>query len=350
MTVEIRIAHEEDKTLWDEIISQSPHGTIFHQWKWLMITQKHTGTTLYPVLGMEGDTPVAVLPLFFQKNKLITRVYSPPPHAALFYMGPVFSGYDSLLQGKKETLYIGFLNAVEAFLQDTLNADHISISLSPDLQDPRPFAWSGYSIVPQYDYVIDLSPGMDYLFHSLDKKQRQNLNRATKRGMTVEMGGIDEFEIILDLMDYRYTEQAKVVTESRQYFLDVFDAYKESLKIFVAKSEGEIISGCIDFLYRDTHFSWIGNPRPKKPISPSPNDLLIWESVRYAYAHGCKYYVTLSAAGNQRLHAYYAAKFNPELKIRYSMKKNSLLSGILEAGYMHILKPLHGWEKKITRP
>jgi lipid II:glycine glycyltransferase (peptidoglycan interpeptide bridge formation enzyme) len=342
MTFELRVATESDAQQWDAIISQSPQGTLFHTWNWLKITEKYTKTKLYPVVGVRDGIPVAVIPLFLQKKGFVTMVYSPPPHAALFSLGPVFVKYDSLNQEKKEHLYTRFQESVDTFLKNTLKAGYISISLSPDLQDPRPYAWSGYSIEPQYDYVTDLSPGAEYLLQSLDKKQRQNLNRATKRGMTVEMGGRKEFETILDLMDYRYTEQAKVVTESRNYFLEVYDSYKDYLKIFVAKSEGEIISGCIDFHYRDTHFSWIGNPRPKTPISPSPNDLLIWEAVRYAHEHGCRYYVTMSAAGNQRLHAYYAAKFNPDLKVRYLVTKKSFLAGILEKGYTEVIKPLRG--------
>ena len=92
------------------------------------------------------------------------------------------------------------------------------------------------------------------------------------------------------------------------------------------------MSGSIDFQYRDTHYSWIGNPKPKNPISPSPNDLLIWESVRYAYEHGFRYYVTMNAAGDKRLHSYYASKFNPELKAHFSVKKNSWLRRIIGNG------------------
>jgi len=342
MTIELRIAQDSDAGEWDEIIGKSAQGTLFHTWNWLKITEKHTQTKLYPVIGMQDGTPVAVIPLFSQKKGLVTMVFSPPPHASLFYLGPAFINYDSLKQDRKEHLYTDFLESVEAFLNNVLHATYISISLSPDLPDPRPFAWSGYSIEPQYDYITDVSQGTDYLLHTLDKKQRQGLNRAINRGMSVELGGKKDFETILDLMDYRYKEQEKVVTESREYFQDIYDSYKDYLKIFVAKAEGEIISGCIDFHYRDTHFSWIGNPRPKKPISPSPNDLLMWESVRYAHEHGCRYYVTMSAAGNQRLHKYYSAKFNPTLIVRYLTIKKSLSAKISETAYRKILKPLRG--------
>jgi hypothetical protein len=107
----------------------------------------------------------------------------------------------------------------------------------------------------------------------------------------------------------------------------------------VAKVDGEVISGTIDLQYRDTHYSWIGNPRPKKAISPSPNDLLICESIRIAQEQGFKYYITMSAAGDKRLHSYYASKFDPRLIVYFSGKRNTLLSGIFEKGYTTLLKP-----------
>lgn len=342
MTFEIRTANKEDAKEWDEINEKSSHGTIFHQWDWLKITEKHTRTRLYPLIGMKGSHSMGIFPLFFQEKGPVRMVFSPPPHAALFYLGPVLAEYDTIKQEKREINYLGFQNSVEQFINNELNANYISISLSPGLRDPRPFTWSGYSFEPQYDYIIDLSIGLDLLIRTLDKKGRQNLNHAKKRGITVEIGGKKEYERILDLMDIRYAQQGKNVTVSREYFLDLYEVYKDHLKIFVAKAEGEIITGSIDFQYRDTHYSWIGNPKPKRHISPSPNDLLIWESIRYAYEQGFRYYVTMNAAGDKRLHSYYASKFDPELRAHFSVKKYSYLAGILEKGYTNITKPLTG--------
>jgi hypothetical protein len=342
MTVEIRVANNADAEEWDRIISESIHGTLFHQWTWLKITEKHTRSTLYPLIGIKNGVPVGIFPLFFQKKGPLRMVFSPPPHAALFYLGPVLTGYETLKQEKKENNYKEFINSVELFIKNDLRAHYISIALPPALQDPRPFSWSGYTLEPHYDYVTDLSAGPESLLQSLDKKQRQNLNRSRKRGVTVEVGGKKEFIKILDLMDIRYSEQGKTVTVPRQYFLDIYDTFKNNLKIFVAKLDNEVVTGNIDFQYRDGHYSWVGNPKPGIPISPSPNDLLLWESVLYAHEHGCRYYITMSAAGNKRLHAYYAEKFNPELKIRYVATKKTVLSGILERGYSGMVKPIKG--------
>jgi hypothetical protein len=342
MTVEIRIAKNDDASEWDRIISMSPHGTLFHQWNWLKITQKHTRSTLYPVIGTKNGVPVGVFPLFFQKKGPFRMVFSPPPHAAIFYLGPVMVRDDSLSQEKWETRYVDFLTSVESFILNDLNANYISIAFSPALQDPRPFIWTGYTIEPAYDYVTDLSKGADYLFQSLDKKQRQDLNRATKRGITVETGGQKEIGLILDLMTNRYEEQAKIVTLPQEYLADIYGTFNDNITVFVTLVEGEIVTGLIDLRYRETLYSWIGNPKPRVPVSPSPNDLMAWEAIRYGCEQNFKSYVTLGAAGNERLHTYYASKFDPELSVRFNAKKTSFTSRVFEKGYTNILKPLRG--------
>jgi hypothetical protein len=347
MTVEIRIAQNADSKEWDKIVSESPHGTLFHQWNWLKITEKHTQMKLYPLIGIKSQTPIGVFPLFFQKKGPVKMVFSSPPHAALHYLGPVLTGSDTLRQGKREGNYIDFQNSVENFIHQYLKANYVSISLSPALQDPRPFTWSGYTIKPDYDYTIDLSIGIENLYKSLDGKQRADIKKAKEKGMIVEIGTKKDLEKILDLLDVRYALQKKIITESREYYLDVYDAYEDHLKVFVVKLEGEIITGIICLQYRESLLSWVGNPKPKNRISPSPNHLLFWESVEYASKQGFKYYTTLGAAGNERLHEFYAARFNPELRIRYIAIKKSFLTALFEKGYTNILKPLRGKIKHI---
>jgi predicted N-acyltransferase len=269
-------------------------------------------------------------------------VFSPPPHAALFYLGPVLTEYDTLRQEKWEHIYVNFLNSVENFIINDLRANYISISLSPALQDSRPFSWSGYRIEPNFDYKVDLTQGIDILYSSLNNRQRADIKKAKEVGMTVEMGAKKEFEKILDLMNIRYEQQAKIVTTSRDYLSEIFNTYNKNMKIFVVKMGDEIVTGAIRLNFRDALYGWIGNPKPQNRISPSPNHLLFWETIRYASDNGFKNYITMSAAGNKRLHEYYAARFNPELKIRYVATKKSLLAGLSEGGYKNILKPLRG--------
>jgi hypothetical protein len=346
MTIELRIAKNNDAEEWNSLISQSSHGTIFHMWNWLKITEKYTDTKLYPLIGTKNDIPIGIFPLFFQKKGPVRMIFSPPPHAVLPYLGPVLAGYDILKQEKRENIFFNFQNSVETFIEN-LDVQYSSISLPPALQDPRPFSWSGYSVEPNYDYEVDVSKGIDYLNISLDRKQRSDLKRAKEKGMVVEIGTKKDFEIILNLLDIRYAQQAKIITASRKYLLDIYDAFTENIKVFVVTIDDDVVTGSIDIQYRDTLYCWIGNPKPKKPISPSPNDILISDMVKYASENTFKYYTTFGAAGDKRLHKYYASRFDPALKIRYNVIKRSSLSGILEKVYTNILKPFLGTVENI---
>ena len=57
--------------------------------------------------------------------------------------------------------------------------------------------------------------------NSLNNRQRADLNKAKELGMEVEMGAKRELDKILDLMEIRYKQQAKIVTASRAYFSDI---------------------------------------------------------------------------------------------------------------------------------
>lgn len=340
MTSAIERYSNKDAHDWDTLVKESGMGTIFHTWNWLKIVEKHTNSTLHPLVIKKNDIPIGIFPLFFQKTGIIRMVYSPPPRSSLFYLGPVIMNYETMRQDRRENCYFEAQKLVDDYIAAELKADYVSISLPPGLPDPRPYSWTGYSVKPLYDYVIDLSCGPEMLFQSLDKKKRQDLNRAKRKGMEVRIGSRKEYEIVLGLMNKRYRQQNKMVSVPQEYLLDIYDAFSPNMYVYYATYEGEIVSGLIDLHYKDTIYSWIGNLKPVKTVSPSPSDLVAWEAVKYSSEQGFKSYINLSAAGNKRLYAYYATKFNPHLGIRFSVKKSSFTAGMFEKGYFSIVKPI----------
>lgn len=341
MSVEIRVASDRDAALWDRLVESSPHGTIFHTWKWLKIAEKHTNSKLYPIIGYKGSTPVGIYPLFYQKKAFLKMVFSPPPHTAIPYLGPALVDYDKLKQDKRETNFLEFQRQTDKFLKNKLRANYINISLPPRLSDPRPYRWTGYHIEPAYGYIMDLSKGVEHIWtKKFDKKLRQDIERAKRRGISIEEGNKEELEIIYELLTNRYAEQGRIVTVPKNYLLDIYDSFHQNLKIFIAKYNGEIVSGLMDIYYKDIIASWIGNLKPRFKISPSPNDLLNWEAMKYACEHGFKYYETIGAAGDERLRNYYS-KYNAELLVRFLSKKySSFMPRVMEEIYI-MIKPIY---------
>ena len=105
--IEIRVILEEEAGEWDDLVNKSPQGSIFHTWRWLKIVEKHTNSKLYPLIGMKGNTPIGIFPIFFKKKSL-NMVFSPPPGSAIPYLGPAIVNYNALKQSKRESIYKGF--------------------------------------------------------------------------------------------------------------------------------------------------------------------------------------------------------------------------------------------------
>ncbi|MBN1195554.1 MAG: GNAT family N-acetyltransferase [Methanomicrobiaceae archaeon] len=340
MQLTLTPAAAQDEELWNGIVDRSPHSSIFHLWRWLDITARHTKTTFHPLIGMVDEEPLCIVPLFVQKRGPVRFVFSPPPHAAIFGLGPLVAGWDEMLQDRRESVFEALVLETDRYIRTVLRAGYIHIALPYGFDDPRPFTWLGYSVEPAYDYSNDLSEGFEAVVAVMGRKSRQDLARAARRGITVGEGGRIEMEKVIDLMVERYREQKKMVTVSKEYLLELYDVFPGNIRVLVARQEDEIVTGLLDLHWKDRISSWIGNPKPHRRISPSPNDLIAYEALKISCATGFSEYITMSAAGNSRLHHYYASKFNPGLKVRYIVRSVPPSLRALEMVYTRLVKPV----------
>jgi len=325
-----------DGKQWDELVENSSYGTIFHTWDFLKIIEKHTPSKLYPILGLKGTNPIGLYPLFYQKKGFLKLVFSPPPHVAIPYMGPIFINFEKLKQNKKESLFNQFQKEVDAYISNDLNPSYIHILTIPDFIDSRPFLWLNYNVTPKYNYVIDLSHGLDFVWKNLKKKLRQNICKEDKKGVVIRKGTEKDMQEIYSLLSERYKDQDKNTRVNSDYLISLYSHFHpQNMKISVAEYEGEILGGLIDLYYKNKASSWIGNPKPKN-TSIQSTDLLQWEAIKRSYNTGCSSYEEVGA-NTQRL-CRYKSKFNPDLSINFSAKKTDLLASISEKTYNKLLR------------
>ena len=347
MSVELEIVGEEERDKWDTLVDRSPHGNIFHTWKWLKIMEKHSGSKLYPVIGLNGTTPIGVYPLFYQKKFLVKTVFSPPPQLAIPYLGPALVDYDKLKQDKKELIFIEFQKQVDDFVCSELKPNYVSIYSSPSLLDSRPFKWTGYQVEPMYSYLIDLSKGADYVWKQFKSELRKNIIKAEEKEVDIENSSKEVLEIIYDSLFSRYEEQGRVLPLSKGYLLDVYDSFHpQNMHIFVAKYQDEFIAGAIKLHYKNMLISWIGHA--KTSLRGTPNDLLQWHVIKWACEQDLKYYDLIGA--NISIICHYKSKYNPNISMYYSLKKySSFITKMMETAYPQILKPIYAKFKMKTK-
>jgi len=338
MSVELNIVNKKDAEKWDKLVNSSPHGTIFHTWKWLKIAEKYTNLKLYPIISYKGTEPIGIIPLFYKK-KFIKMVFSPPPYAAIPYLGPVLKDYDKLKEDKRLSFLSGLQREIDNFIFSELKANYISISLPPGMLDCRPFIWTGYHINLFFNYILDLSKGYNYIWMQFKRKLRGDIERARKRGVYVEEGYKEELSFIYDALIERYREQNRAVYVPKNYLFDLYDEfYPQNLRIFVAKYENEPVGGLVALCYKNKISFWIGAAK-SNVRGVSPNDLVQWEAMKWACEHGFKYYEEIGA-GTERL-AQFKAKYNPILSVCFSAKKySSLWIKLIELSYEKKLRRL----------
>ena len=326
MTLNLKIAEEEDSELWDELVEGSPHGTIFHNWKFLKIMEKHTrkrmmGTRsrgiLYPLLVLKGSTPIGIIPLFYYENFFIKSILSPPLGVECLYLGPLLKEYGTMKQSKKEVVLVQFQKALDEFINTKFKPHIISLHLSPGILDSRPFKWTGYKVELRHTYVVDLAGGVDYVWKQFSKTLRGNINKSLDLGISVEEGSTEELEFIYNSLKKRRMEQGMNPTTSINYLTSVYQQFKNNLKILIAKHNGKPVGGLINLYYKDKVLFWVGAPKISGGINS--NEILLWESIKLAYKNGFTYY-ELMGANHPSLYKF-KTKFNGNLITSLSCKK-----------------------------
>jgi lipid II:glycine glycyltransferase (peptidoglycan interpeptide bridge formation enzyme) len=271
----------------------------------------------------KGDKLVAIYPIFIQKQGIIKLAFSPPIRSYMLFLGPVIADYDSLKQSKKEIIYFEIQQELDKYIFETKGCKYARIRSSPGLYDSRPLIWAGYDVEPNYTYRINLSKGIDYVWENLDRKVRQfGINKAIKEGVTVRSGDWDDIEYIHRSLYNRFVEQGIKPNDNIKYLRTLYENfYPNNLKIFIAEYKGERCGGEIVLCYKEVVYSWVG--APKSPlVGISPNDLVHWEAIKWAFEHDFKIFDMMDIGHDPRLIPF-KVKYNPDLAVWYSATKYS---------------------------
>jgi hypothetical protein len=330
MAISIKVC--KDEVEWEKLLGNASFGTIFHTWKFLKIIEKYTNTKLHPLIGIDGSTPVGLFPLFYRKRFSVRTVFSPPARVAVPYLGPALLDYEKVKQSKRESMLLEFQRAAGEYIFTDLHSDYFSVSTSPGLIDARPFIWSDYTVELFYDYLIDMTPGMEVVWDGLKKNLRKNISKERTRGLVFREGGVSDLEYLHGCMIRRYEKQELEVKVPLPYLKELFSTLgPENMKVLIVEYKQEPLGGLIDLFYKDTAWSWIGNPKGVVETINS-TDFLQWEAINHAFKAGYKYYNEVGA-NTERL-CKFKSKFNPKLMIRYSAKKYNLRGQIAEKAYL----------------
>jgi hypothetical protein len=163
---------------WDDLVSRSPHGTVFHYSWWLEATGGE-----FKILGYwdKHGKLVGGIPLPFKRKRGFVLYHSP---LLTPYLGPIFDL--AATDDTADRLYImrsrgeQLAQAIRGF--DSLS--YIAGASGPDLQG---FLWAGFHADLTYTFRLEAGTTVDQAFQKVKRTHRQKLKKQPE--YSVEAGG-----------------------------------------------------------------------------------------------------------------------------------------------------------------
>jgi lipid II:glycine glycyltransferase (peptidoglycan interpeptide bridge formation enzyme) len=162
-------------------------------------------------------------------------------------------------------------------------------------------------------YIVDLTLSEDELWMNMSKVSRQNIKKARKSNIEVsETRDIADFDGWWET--YLETgERGKFVKQSYNMVKEVLET-EEISRLFVARYEGKIVAGAFVLLDRVPSW-WLGGSLPDY-WKHSPNNLLLWDVIRWSAENGYKQFDFGGAAREEEKHgpSEFKRKFGGEFR------------------------------------
>lgn len=141
-----------------------------------------------------------------------------------------------------------------------------------------------------YSTRVLLDEGEDQLFQNMRRTHRQNINKAINLGVSVETDAApDDKDIFFNLM-CGLEERRHSLIHSKNYYNSIYEnTVGQNKGVFLkAIYNNEVISGLVVTMVGNRAWAlYLANDYNYRKLMP--NKLLLWEAIKLARQHGCKF-------------------------------------------------------------
>jgi peptidoglycan pentaglycine glycine transferase (the first glycine) len=151
------------------------------------------------------------------------------------------------------------------------------------------FSLSSFTVQPPRTILVDITPCEDDILATMKQKTRYNIRLAARKGVTIRLGTSDDLPDFYRLMQIT-GERDQFGIHNLDYFRNIFALFDpHQAALLLAEAQGEVVAGLIILAHGATAYYLYGassNAQREK----MPTYLLQWEAIRWAKAHGYRYY------------------------------------------------------------
>lgn len=262
----------DDLSKWDELVNESPQGTLFCRSWWLRAV---CGDDFNVLIAIRDGHIVAGMALpysFSGKQKKIIR----PPMTTT--MGVIFresitvsDNYERRLSAEIDLL-CGLVAAIP-------NCDGFKVSFHPTISNWLPFYWQNYRQTTSYTYVLEDISDIDRLIKLFHHSKRKNLARAQKLVRVDREISVDTF-----YQHHKMTlkKEGKVITYTADYLHRIVAASQThaNVELLAAIDSLGIIHSAIVVLYDRVSAYYVASSIDPDYKNSGSATMLLVESIR----------------------------------------------------------------------
>ena len=263
---------------WEHVVSKCNYATFFHTPTWAHIIVEtfpefHSCTTGF----MLDDGVVAIVPIVgtLERNRYFKWCESMFP-----------GGYGSAVAERNLTA-----NELDAIFQRLARVDtaYLHVMGNPYIEQDLP---PSYSRSQQYTHLLNLETGWEAIFGNYSSTKRRHIRKAAKMGVTVSVAQTEqEFRDYYRVYEDTLRRWGTGTLNQYPYrlFEQIYQQRSEATKLWVAKVNGEIVSGNLILYHNQNASYWHGATR-EDYFDYHPAPLLMNEIISDACQRGLRYY------------------------------------------------------------
>ena len=286
--MKLRLVQPTTRAEWNGVLRKLPAPHLLQTWEWSVFKSRYGWQpTRYAWIVQATDEPQAAA-------SVLTRSLGPLPTGVMYVpKGPVLDYGNPLL-----------VDHVLSKLEEAAAQTHaVFVKIDPDV---RPDTDAGNSVIGtlrrrgwqqseeeiqfRNTVLLDLTPSLEDLLMGMKSKWRYNIRLAERSGVTVRHAEYEDLSLLYDIY-HKTAARGDFVIRAESYYHDAWGSFIEAglAQPFIAEVEDVPVAMVVIYRFGKRAYYMYGGSRSLHR-EKMPNNLLQWESIKWAKEQGCTVY------------------------------------------------------------
>lgn len=256
---------------WDAFVAKASNATLSHMRGWREIIANAYGHKTFYLTACQDGEIAGILPLIQIKSCLFGNSLTSMP----------FQDYGGIVAKNQEAFQALLDQAFQLKKEST--ARFVELRYREEL--PSYALSDGIAYGDKSTLILDVSPGVENLWKSFSPKVRNQVRKAQKSGLAVQIGGVELLDEFYRPFAVNMRDLGSPVHHPK-FFSEIFRVFGDNVRLVLIREGKKTVGGLVVFFHKNmATVPWASCYRSY--FSKCPNNLLYWETMQYACTRGC---------------------------------------------------------------